>query len=101
MKGKYLITTDNFFYGSDGQQYRSVFGEVEILQDNVLGVTTNRKSSNWYIKVSGKTQHIIIAGCQIHYALQCEYDDINLENIYDYDDKGQLKKESNRILKLK
>ena len=101
MKGKYLITTDNFFYGADGQQYRSVFGEVEILQDSFLGITTNRNSSNWYIKVSGKTQHIIIAGCQIHYSLQCEYDDLKLDDILEYDDKGQLKKESNRILKLK
>ena len=33
MKGKYLITTDNYFYG---QQYRSVFGEIEILQDSFL-----------------------------------------------------------------
>ena len=101
MKGKYLITTDNYFYGPDGQQYRSVFGEIEILQDSFLGITTNRNSSNLYIKVSGKTQHIIIAGCQIHYALQCEYDDLKLDDILEYDDKGQLKKESNRILKLK
>lgn len=102
MKGKYLITTDNYFYGPDGQQYRSVFGEIEILQDGFLGITTNRNSSNWYIKVSGKTQHIIIAGCQIHYALKCEYDDLDLEDwILEYNDKGQLKKELNRILKLK
>jgi hypothetical protein len=70
MKGKYLITTDNWFYGADGIQYKSVWGEVEILSDSILGIKTNLKSSNWFVKVSGEKNHIIIAGCQIHYAIQ-------------------------------
>ncbi len=72
MKGKYLIITDNWFYGADGIQYRSVWGEVEILSDSILGIKTNVRSSNWFAKVSGEKNHIIIAGCQIHYAVQTD-----------------------------
>ena len=46
----------------------------------------------------------LFGGCpsQIHYALKCEYDDLDLEDlILEYNDKGQFKKESNRMLKLK
>lgn len=71
MKGKYLITTDNWFYGPDGLKYRCAWGEVTILEDSVLGVKTNRNSSNWYAQVGFGERSIIIAGCQIHYAIQC------------------------------
>lgn len=72
MTGKYLITTDGWFYAPDGKQYRAVWGEVEIVEDTVLGVKTNRNSSNWYAKVGSDKNHIIVAGCQIHYAVKTE-----------------------------
>lgn len=72
MKGKYLITTDNWFYAPDGLKYRSVWGEVAILEDSFLGVKTNRNSSNWYAHVGSDAKGIIVAGCQIHYAVRCE-----------------------------
>lgn len=72
MKGKYLITTDNWFIAPDGKTYRAVWGEVEIIQDEFLGIKTNRNSSNWFAKVGNKNNHVIIAGCQIHYAIRCE-----------------------------
>lgn len=72
MEGKYLITTDNWFYGKDGKKYKSVFGKVEILEDSILGVKTNRNSSNWYAKVGSDDSYVIIAGCQIHYAIRCD-----------------------------
>lgn len=68
MKGKYIITADNWFIAPDGQEYKAVWGEVEILQDNILGVKTNRNATNWYAKVGDENNHVIIAGCQIHYA---------------------------------
>lgn len=70
MKGKYLITTDGWFFAPDGRQYKSVWGEVEILEDLILGVKTNRNSSNWYAKIGTDENHVIVAGCQIHYALK-------------------------------
>jgi len=72
MKGKYLITTDHFFYGPDGNQYRAAWGEVNIMEDSILGIKTNRNSTNWYVKVGNEERFVIIAGCQIHYAIRCE-----------------------------
>jgi hypothetical protein len=72
MKGKYLITTDAWFYAPDGKQYKAAWGEVKILEDNTLGLKTNRNSTNWFAKVGSDQNHIIIAGCQIHYAIKCE-----------------------------
>lgn len=72
MKGKYLITTDNFFHGSDGKSYRAAWGNVEIIEDVFLGLKTNRNSTNWYAKVGSDENHVIIAGCQIHYAVKSE-----------------------------
>jgi len=72
MKGKYLITTDNWFYAPDGLQYRCAWGNVEILGDDILGIKTNQKSSNWFAKVGSDNKHVIIAGCQIHYAVRRE-----------------------------
>jgi hypothetical protein len=72
MKGKYLITTDNWFYGPDGKEYRAVWGQVEVLLDSFLGISTNRNSTNWFIRVGSDANHVIIAGCQIHYAIKSE-----------------------------
>lgn len=71
MKGKYLITTDAFFTAPDGRSYDAVWGEVEVLEDSYLGIKTNRNSSNWYLKVGNEDNHVLIAGCQIHYAVKC------------------------------
>ena len=70
MKGKYLITTDNWFVAPDGKQYRAAWGEVEILKDDILGIKTNAHSTNWFAKVGSGYKHIIIAGSQIHYAVK-------------------------------
>lgn len=72
MKGKYLITTDSWFIAPDGKQYRAVWGDVRILEDAFLGLKTNRNSSNWFAMVGTESNHVIIAGCQIHYAVMCE-----------------------------
>lgn len=72
MKGKYLITTDNWFQAPDGNSYNAVWGDVKICSDELLGVKTNTKSTNWYAKVGSEDKHVIIAGCQIHYACKCE-----------------------------
>jgi hypothetical protein len=69
---RYLITTDNWFYAPDGKQYRAVWGKVQIFPDTILGVKTNAKSSNWYAVVGENGNEIIIAGCQIHYAVRSE-----------------------------
>jgi len=72
MTGKYLITTDAWFYAPDGRQYKSVWGEVEIVSDSILGIKTNVRSSNWFAKIGSNKNHVIVAGCQIHYACKSE-----------------------------
>jgi len=71
MKGKYLITTDGWFYAPDGKKYRSVWGDVKIMEDTLLGLKTNRNSTNWYAYVGSEENGMIVAGCQIHYAVKC------------------------------
>jgi hypothetical protein len=83
MKGKYLITTDNWFYAPDGKQYRAVWGNVEVLGDEIIGVKTNRNSTNWFAKVGTVDNHVIVAGCQIHYAVKSD-ERPNTENVMDW-----------------
>lgn len=66
-----LVTTNNFFYAPDGQQYRAVFGTVKALSDDkeTLGISTNRHSTNWYIEVG----NMLIAGCQVYYVIKTSY----------------------------
>ena len=72
MVGKYLITTDAWFYAPDGKQYKAAWGDVQIIEDTFLGLKANRNSSNWFAKVGSEKKHIVIAGCQMHYAVKCE-----------------------------
>jgi hypothetical protein len=62
---KVIITTDNWFYGPDGKQYRSIYGTVRGVfnDEQTLGIRTNNRSSNWYARIGG----MVVAGCQIHY----------------------------------
>lgn len=94
MTGNYLITTDNWFVAPDGKQYRSVWGFVEIIQDSFLGVKTNAHSSNWFAKIGTENKHVIVAGCQIHYAVKCD-EKPNTERVMDYfsTEKGFYEKE--------
>ena len=83
MKGKYLITVDNWFVAPDGKYYKAVWGNVEILSDNILGVKTNARSTNWYAKIGSEENHVVIAGCQINYA--CKSDSKpNTESVEDW-----------------
>lgn len=72
MEGKYLITTDNWFIAPDGKSYRAVWGEAKTMTAaEALGLEPNRNSANWMVRVGTDEHHIILAGCQIHYAVRC------------------------------
>jgi hypothetical protein len=88
MKGKYLISTDSWFQAPDGKQYKAAWGNVQIVEDVFLGLKTNRNSTNWYAKVGSDERHIIIAGCQIHYAIRCEQQPNN-ESVEDWQADAQ------------
>ena len=95
LKGKYLINTDNWFIAPDGKEYKAVWGHVEILSDSILGVSTNRNATNWYAKIGSDTNHVIVAGCQIHYATLCN-EKPNINEVDNWTDDPQ-----NGIVKYK
>lgn len=70
---RYLVTTDNWFQAPDGENYRAAWGvcQLERMED-VFGFTPSRPSTNWYLRVGGGDKYVIIAGCQIHYAVRSE-----------------------------
>lgn len=66
---KYLITTNDWFYTPEGESCKAVWGTCEIIRtEDAFGFTPARPSTNWFLKVG----NMIVAGCQIHYAIQCE-----------------------------
>ena len=68
----YLITTDNWFIAPDGQQYKSAWGECELITtEQAFGFKPSRPSTNWFCKVGKGENSLVIAGCQIHYAVKC------------------------------
>lgn len=70
---KYLVTADAWFYGSDGQQYRAAYGICRtITMTEAFGFTPQRPSSNWFLQVGEGENSVIIAGCQIHYAVRLD-----------------------------
>lgn len=72
---KALITTDGWFFGHDGKEYRAVYGTVHAVRDSteVLGVKTNARSTNWYVEIG----RVTLAGCQIHYAINADGLDVH------------------------
>ena len=72
MNGKYLITTDGWFVAPDGKSYCAVWGAITVIEDLFLGIKTNRNSTNWYAKIGTESNHVIVAGCQIHYACKAD-----------------------------
>lgn len=82
---KVLITTQNWFYGSDGRQYRAVHGTLKAIHSVTedLGFTPNRVHTNWTIEIG----NMIIMGCQVLYVQQS--DSANHDIVHDWvEDEG-------------
>ena len=95
---KFLITTDNWFFAPDGEQYRSVFGTVHAVVDSsqALGVRTNAKSTNWYVLI-GDT---LVAGCQIHYAVRSERFNPAPSELVEIDHEGVRHVSANAVCRI-
>ena len=67
---KFLITTGDWFLAPDGESYKAVFGTLKGIENSeeILKIKTNEKSTNWYLIIG----NMIIAGCQIHYAIRTD-----------------------------
>lgn len=69
---RYLVTTDNWFYAPDGEAYRAAWGRASIMKtEDTLGFSPARPSTNWFLHVGEGSGSVIIAGCQIHYLVEC------------------------------
>lgn len=86
---KYIISSDAWFFAGDGHQYKAVWGEVTILSDEILGIKTNSRSTNWYVRVGTDENHVIIAGCQIHYAVRTDVRPVPIVKDY-HIEKGEV-----------
>lgn len=65
-----LLTTSEWFYAPDGQNYKAVWGRLIGIHEagKTLGFIPNRAHANWFIEV-GK---MIVMGCQVRYIVQCD-----------------------------
>lgn len=91
MKGKYLITCDNWFVAPDGHSYLAVWGDCEtVTAESALGLVPNRNSANWFVKVSNNGGEMIVAGCQIHYAASCPERPNTDATEQNFDDRGKV-----------
>lgn len=69
----YLITTSEWFVGPDGDNYRAVYGKATAKEvKDEMGFKPNARNANWYVKVEGDSQHMVIAGCQVKYAVRTD-----------------------------
>lgn len=66
-----LITVDNWFAGPDGNQYKYVYGKMDILTAKALLGFDPKQSTNWFVAVGPPGEQMIIMGCQIHYVAMC------------------------------
>lgn len=64
-----LITTQNWFLGKDGRQYRAIWGKLKGITEviNLYGFVPSRSNANWVVEIGG----MVIAGCQVFYSELC------------------------------
>lgn len=68
----YLITCNDWFVAPDGEEYRAAWGKCSVIEaKDQFGFVPLRPSTNWFCKVGIDDKSIIIAGCHIHYAIEC------------------------------
>lgn len=78
-----LITTDDWFKGPDGEDYKGVFGPVDIITAKALLGFDPKNSTNWFAAVGAPGRQMIIMGCRIHYAAMCPERPEHLHNVLD------------------
>jgi hypothetical protein len=70
---RYLVTVDNWFQAPDGERYCAAWGVCELKTTaDVFNFTPARPSTNWFVKIGTEDNHVIVAGCQVHFAVRAE-----------------------------
>lgn len=92
---KVLITTREWFYGTDGKQYRAVHGTLKAIHEvgKTLGFIPNRSHANWFIEIG----EMVIMGCQVMYVNQC--DEIHTGMVEEWTNEGRGDKEGIKYYK--
>lgn len=93
---KYLVTTSEWFYGRDGMQYRAAWGICEAVSAKQELGFEPRHGTNWFVRVGDGDKALIIAGCQVHYAIQLDEAPFILPGYYK-DEKSGLEIKNNPI----
>lgn len=82
----------------DGMNYEYVYGKCEIIDaEKEVGFMLKR-SENWFIRVSGNNEEVIIPGCRVGTLVRCEKP--ILPEIKDNDRSRSFRDEPARILLL-
>lgn len=85
----YLVTADEWFVGPDGEEYRAAWGKCELVEaKESFGFVPLRPSTNWFCKLGKDENSIILAGCQIHYAIKCKTRPIQKISTYTHQTTG-------------
>ena len=66
-----LISTDDWFYGKDGNLYKGAWGFCKIVEAKEIFGFKPTGNANWYMQVGTGNDAVVIAGCRIHYAQIC------------------------------
>lgn len=66
---KVLITTHEWFLGTDGRSYKAVWGDLVSITEakDSVGFAIHRSQANWFIEIGD----MVIAGCQVLYLMHC------------------------------
>lgn len=78
-----LITTDDWFTGPDGIDYKRVFGPVDVITAKALLGFEPKSSTNWFAAVGPPGRQVLIFGCRIHYVVMCPERPRNMVGILD------------------
>lgn len=87
-ENNYLVTSDSYFFGPDGNQYRAAWGKPKMISTKEAFDFNPSRSTNWFLQLGEGEGAVFIAGCQIHFAVQCENPPVIREGTYVSKDSG-------------
>lgn len=64
-----MVTTDDWFYHSDGQQYHGIAGKPRVVGPEELVGFQPKGSTDWMLKFESfqTGEQVYVAGCKVHY----------------------------------
>lgn len=72
---KYLVEARLSY--KDGKKYDSVYGKCEIVDAEKEVNFMLKRSENWFIRVTGDTEEVIIPGCRVGIIVKCDTPIVN------------------------